>query len=208
MKNKYIIILIIFSFFLVLSASDGSNRIIEFLKQKNLSNGLIVLLISTLPIFELRLGLPLALTVFHMDYPQAIFFSLLGNFLPIIPILLLFKGLYRIFENVKPIKSFFDWVVERTKKKSQSIKKIEFWGLAIFVGIPLPGTGAWTGSIAAVILNLDLKSSILAITLGIILAAIIVSILVFLGKIGLTIFIMLIIVLYLLEIYRSLKNGK
>lgn len=208
MKNKYIIILIIFSFFLVLLASDGSNRIIEFLKQKNLSNGLIVLLISTLPIFELRLGLPIALTVLHMDYTQAIFFSILGNFLPVIPILLFFKGLYKIFENVKPIKSFFDWVIERTEKKSQSIKKIEFWGLAIFVGIPLPGTGAWTGSMAAVILNLDLKSSILSITLGIILAAIIVSILVFFGKIGLTIFIVLIIIAYLLEILRSSKNGK
>lgn len=208
MRGKLFIFLIILFFAFILFASEHGNRIIDFLKEKNIPSSAIIIIISMLPIFELRLGLPLAMTLFKMDYASALFFSLLGNFIPVIPILLLLKGAYKIFEKITPVKKFLDWVIERTEKKSTNIKKYEFWGLVIFVGIPLPGTGAWTGSLAAVILNLDFKRSLLAITLGVILASIIVSIFIFLGKIGVIIASLLLLIIYLTEIVKSKKYEK
>lgn len=208
MKSKIFFFLIILFFCSIIFAAQPSNMIIDFLKKKNIPHGLIIVIISMLPIFELRLGLPLAMTLFKMDYVNALMFSVLGNFIPVIPILLLLKGVYKIFERITLIKKFFDWVIERTEKKSKDIKKYEFWGLVIFVGIPLPGTGAWTGSLAAAILNLDFKMSLLAITMGIVLASMIVSIFIFMGKIGVIIASLLILIVYLIEIFKSKKYEK
>lgn len=208
MKNKLFFFLFILFFSSILFAGEVANPVINFLKSKNISNTIIVLIISTLPIFELRLGLPLALTLFKIDYPTALFYSLLGNFIPVIPILLLLKGFYRMFEKVKPVKRFLDWIIERTDKKSKDVKKYEFWGLVVLVGIPLPGTGAWTGSLAAVILNLDFKRSLVAISLGIILASFIVSIFVFMGKLGVVAASLLIVSIYIIEIIRTKRYAK
>ncbi len=208
MKNKIFILLLIIFFSFILFASESNSPIINFLRSKNIPNNIIVLILSMLPIFELRLGLPLALTLFKLDYPTALFYSLLGNFIPVIPILLLLKGFYKMFEKVKPVKRFLDWIIERTEKKSKDIKKYEFWGLVVFVGIPLPGTGAWTGSLAAVILNLDFKRSLIAITLGIILASFIVSIFVFMGKWGVVAASLFLISIYIMEIIKSKKYAK
>ncbi|MEO0233624.1 MAG: small multi-drug export protein [candidate division WOR-3 bacterium] len=208
MRNKIFIFLIILFLCSILFSAENGNRIIDLMKEKNIPPGFIILIISMLPIFELRLGLPLAITLFKMNYFSALLFSLLGNFIPVIPILLLLKGAYKVFEKVTPIKKFFDWIIERTEKKSKDIKKYEFWGLVIFVGIPLPGTGAWTGSLAAVILNLDFKRSLVAITLGIILASIIVSIFIFMGKIGVIIASLLLLIIYLAEIFKTKRYEK
>ncbi|MEO0289184.1 MAG: small multi-drug export protein [candidate division WOR-3 bacterium] len=208
MRKKIFIFLIVLFLCTILFSAEYSNRIIDLLKEKNIPRGVIIVIISMLPVFELRLGLPLAMTLFKMDYFSALLFSILGNFIPVIPILLLLKGVYKIFEKITPVKKFFDWVIERTEKRSKDIKRYEFWGLVIFVGIPLPGTGAWTGSLAAVILNLDFKRSLLAITLGILLASIIVSIFIFMGKIGVFVASLLLLIVYLIEIFKSKKYEK
>ena len=135
---------------------------------------LAVMLISMLPLVELRGGIPAA-RVAELPLTEAIFFSVLGNIIPI-PFILLFIN--KVFDWLRPTKLFGGFVrrmEERAMNKSGSIAKAEFWGLVIFVGIPLPGTGGWTGALIASLLKIDLKKSSLAILLGIAIAATIMS---------------------------------
>ena len=143
---------------------------------------LAVFVISLFPILENRAGIILA---FMLKLPlwEAILFSAIGNILPI-PFILLF--IRKIFDWLRPTK-FFGGIVkkleERAMKKSDGVRKAEFMGLLLFVGIPLPGTGGWTGSLIASLLEVDIKKASIAILCGIALAATIVSLLTY-GVIG------------------------
>lgn len=136
---------------------------------------IVVFIISMLPILELRGGL-LAASILNLNFIPAYIISILGNCLPI-PFVLLF--LDKIFNWLKNFKTTQKIVVKIEKKflsKKAQIEKYGYWGLLLFVGIPLPGTGAWTGAGLAVLLRLDRKKSSLVIFLGVILASIIMSI--------------------------------
>lgn len=143
---------------------------------------LAVFLISLFPILENRAGIILAFML-KLPLGQALLFSAIGNVLPI-PFILLF--IRKIFDWLRPTK-FFGKIVEkleaRAMRKSEGVKKAEFLGLLLFVGIPLPGTGGWTGSLIASLLEVDIKKASIAILLGIALAATIVSLLTY-GVIG------------------------
>jgi uncharacterized membrane protein len=139
---------------------------------------LVTFFVSLMPILECRggiivgrfLGLPLFSTVL---------FSIIGNVLPI-PFILLF--IQKIFAWLKPTKLFGKFVTRleaRTLKKSDTLKKGEFLGLMLFVGIPLPGTGAWTGAMLAGLLGIDIKKASVAIFLGVALATTIVSLIMY-----------------------------
>lgn len=140
---------------------------------------LMVFVISMVPIVELRGAIPIAegmkLNIF-LYYPIAI----IGNIIPV-PIIYLFaRKVLEWGKDKKIIGKFFTWCLEKGEKGGEKLKKTAgkkgiFWALLIFVGIPLPGTGAWTGTLAASFLKLDFKTSILATTLGVILAGIIMS---------------------------------
>ena len=135
---------------------------------------ILVVIVSMLPVIELRGGIPLA-RLLMLPLWQAIVFSAIGNILPI-PFILLFVE--KVFDWLRPTKLFGPLVEKLEKRalsKSDSIKKAEFWGLALFVGIPLPGTGGWTGSLAASLLKIDIKKASLAILLGIAIASTIMS---------------------------------
>lgn len=151
--------------------------LVEFLT--NLLGGLgkevIVFIISMLPILELRGGL-IAAALLGVDFLPGYIVSIIGNVLPI-PIVLLF--LEKIFEFLKKFKTTEKFVVKFEKKvlsKKEQIDKYGYFGLMLFVGIPLPGTGAWTGAALAVLLHLNRKKSFVYILLGVILASIIMSI--------------------------------
>ncbi len=135
---------------------------------------LAVTLVSMLPIVELRGGIPLA-RLLQLPLSQAIIFSVIGNLIPI-PFILLF--IKKIFNWLRPSKHFGKLVTKletRAQNKSGSVKKAEFWGLMFFVGVPLPGTGGWTGSLIAALLEIDLKKAVLAILCGLAMAATIMS---------------------------------
>ena len=143
---------------------------------------LAVFTISLFPVLENRAGIILAFML-KLPLGEAILFSALGNVLPI-PFILLF--LEKIFNWLRPTKLFSGMVQAleaRGMRKSDSIRKAEFWGLLLFVGIPLPGTGGWTGSLIASLLKIDFKKAIVAVLCGIALAATIVSLLTY-GVIG------------------------
>lgn len=140
---------------------------------------IIVFLVSMVPIVELRGAIPIAesldLNIF-LYYPVAI----IGNMLPVPFIYLFARKVLEWGKDKKIIGKFFTWCLEKGKKGGEKLEKSAgnsglFWALLIFVGIPLPGTGAWTGTLAASILNIDFKTSIFAVTLGVLLAGIIMS---------------------------------
>ena len=140
---------------------------------------LIVFFVSMIPIVELRGAIPIAeglgLNIL-LYYPIAI----VGNMLPV-PIIYLFaRKVLEWGKDKKLIGKFFTWCLEKGSKGGEKLRESAgnkgiFWALLIFVGIPLPGTGAWTGTLAASFLNLDFKTSISAITLGVLLAGVIMS---------------------------------
>lgn len=135
----------------------------------------LIFIISLLPILELRGGL-LAASLLKVEYLTALPICVIGNILPI-PFILLF--IRRIFALLKKTKAFCPLVTRmenRAMGKSDRIKEYEFLGLLLFVGIPLPGTGAWTGALIASLLQIDIKKSSIAILLGVALAAVIMSV--------------------------------
>ena len=144
---------------------------------------LLVFLISMVPIVELRGAIPIAeslgLNIF-LYYPIAI----LGNMLPV-PIIFLFaRKVLEWGKDKKIIGKFFTWCLEKGEKGGEKLKEAAgnkgiFFALLLFVGIPLPGTGAWTGSLIASVLNMDKKKTFLAVMAGLIMASIIMMILSF-----------------------------
>ena len=140
---------------------------------------LIVAGISMVPIVELRGAIPIAeslgLDIF-IYYPVAI----LANMIPVPFIFLFARKILEWGKDKKIIGKFFTWCLEKGEKGGKKLKDTAgntgiFFALLLFVGIPIPGTGAWTGTLAASFLNLDFKTSIIAISLGVILAGIIMS---------------------------------
>lgn len=139
---------------------------------------LIVFIISMLPILELRGGL-IAASLLDMNPVTSFIVCFLGNIIPI-PFILWF--ITPLFNKMKKTKLFSGLVTKLENKamsKKEQIEKYEFWGLLLFVGIPLPGTGAWTGCLIAALLDMNKKKSFVAATLGVIMAGMIMMILSF-----------------------------
>lgn len=136
---------------------------------------LLVFIISLLPILELRGGL-LAAALLGLDPVQSYIISIIGNILPIPFILLLINKILDAMRNSKKLKKVANWLDKKVNKKKGQIEKFGYLGLVLFVGIPLPGTGAWTGSLIASVLEMDKKKSFLAILAGVIMASIIMMI--------------------------------
>lgn len=136
---------------------------------------IVVFIISVLPILELRGGL-LAASILNLNFIPAYIISIFGNCLPIPFVLLFLDKIFNWLKNFKTTKKIVVKLENKILSKKEKIEKYGYWGLLLFVGIPLPGTGAWTGAGLAVLLRLDRKKSSLVIFLGVILASIIMSI--------------------------------
>ena len=139
-------------------------------------NELTIFIISMLPILELRGGL-VAAAILKVDWVVAFPICIIGNMLPIPFVLFFFNKIIDWLKKTKLFGKFAVKMENRVKKKSGKINNAKFWGLLIFVGLPLPGTGGWTGAMAASFLNMRVKKSAPPIILGIILAGIIMSVL-------------------------------
>lgn len=136
---------------------------------------IVVFLISMIPILELRGGLIVA-KLLGISLLKAIPICIIGNILPIPFILLFIKKIFKWMRVIPAFDRLITKIENKAMSKSGRIQKGAFWGLALFVGIPLPGTGAWTGSLIAALLEIDLKKAVLAELLGIAIATIIMSI--------------------------------
>lgn len=133
----------------------------------------IVLAVAALPVIELRGGIPVAMAM-GFTPGEAIALGILGNLLPIPFVLLLLRPLRRAVAARGPFRPFFEWLERRALRRRDLVDRYGPWGLALFVGVPLPGTGAWTGAILAAALDLSFGRSLLAIVAGVLLAGVIV----------------------------------
>lgn len=147
--------------------------IVQFFQ--NLPKELIVFIMSMTPLIELRGGVPLAALKYGFPLHKTLFLTITGNFLPIPFILLFIKHIFKFLKNHGILVKTIDKVTTRAMNKSDNIKNLQFWGLVLFVGIPLPATGAWTGALIASLLNFKFKDAMIAIFIGIVMAATIMS---------------------------------
>lgn len=138
---------------------------------------IIVFIISMCPILELRGGL-LAASLLGVKPLMAYIISFIGNLIPVPFILLFISKIIDLFErsNIKWLHKLALWIRKKAHKHKAPIEKYGYWGLVLFVGIPLPGTGAWTGCLIASLLDLDRKKSFLCTLLGLLIASIIMMI--------------------------------
>lgn len=177
---------------------------------------LLIALISMVPIVELRGAIPIAeglgLDIF-IYYPVAI----IGNMLPVPFIYLFARKFLEWGKDKKIIGKFFTWCLEKGEKGGEKLKETAgnkglFFALLLFVGVPLPGTGAWTGTLAASFLKIDFKTSIFAVTLGVLLAGIIMSLgskfVAVLGWTGLLAIIAVIVIIIITSIMLKKRKNK
>lgn len=127
-------------------------------------------LISMVPIIELRGAIPIGLYAFELDVIPVVILSVLGNILPV-PFLIVFGGkVLNWLAKFPKLGKPFRRILMLGEKKVSKMHKTLFWGLFVFVAIPLPGTGAWTGSLIAITLQQKLRHSFFPIALGVLCA--------------------------------------
>jgi len=146
------------------------------------SRELLTVILASLPIIEARYAIPISYVLMDLSLPKVFILSIIGNMLPVIPLLLFLEPISKKLRRFKLWSHFFDRLTERTKKRASLIQKYETIGLILFVSIPLPVTGAWTGSLAASIFKIKFRYAFLAILVGVVIASLFISILVLLGK--------------------------
>lgn len=134
---------------------------------------LVVLFISMLPFVELRGSIPVGILYFHMAPIPVFIISVFGNLIPVPFILLFFERVEQWLRKYPRWASVMDRIFEKTRKKaSKRIEEYEALALIAFVGIPLPGTGAWTGSLIAYLFGLDIKKSFFYVVVGVLIAGV------------------------------------
>lgn len=140
------------------------------------SSEIIAFIISMLPILELRGGL-IAAKLMGIEFIKAFIICFIGNLLPIPFILLFIRKIFNWLKRFRKIEKIIDKLEARSIRKADKVKKYRLFGLFLFVAIPLPGTGAWTGALAADLLDVRIRHSFPAIALGVLAAGIIMSVL-------------------------------
>ncbi len=143
----------------------------------------VVFIVSLLPILECRGGLLVA-SLLNVDLWRAIPICVIGNVLPMPFLLLFLKKIFTFLKGFRVTRPLIERLEERGRNKSAALANGEFIGLLLFVGIPLPGTGGWTGSLVASLMEMKFGKAMVAIFLGILLATVIMSIVAY-GFLGL-----------------------
>lgn len=145
---------------------------------------LLVLIIAMTPIMELRAAIPVGVAN-DLGIWLSILISIIGNIIPVPFIMLFIKKIFEVMKKNKFLGKIVKKMEEKANKNKKTIDKYGYFGLFILVAIPLPGTGAWTGSLVASMFNMDIKKSFITISFGVLGAAFIVSLITY----GITIFI-------------------
>jgi uncharacterized membrane protein len=143
-------------------------------EELTLNQIILILLTSALPYLELRGGIPLALGLGATPW-EAFLLSITGNLLPIVPIMLALSFLSSWSHRYNLFYHLLKWIHSRTAKQQEKINRYGFLGLMIFVAIPLPGTGVWTGAAIAHLLGIRKRQAVPALALGTVIAGIIVT---------------------------------
>ncbi len=139
------------------------------------SHEITTIVFAMLHISELRGAIPYSVTIVKMPWQEAYVISVIENFIPVILILYWFGPVSEYLRRFTVFDRFFDWLFARTRRKGKMIQRFEVLGLILFVAIPLPVTGAWTGSVAAFIFDIKKRVALPAILAGIMIAGVIVT---------------------------------
>ncbi len=137
------------------------------------SKAVFVFLTSALPFAELRVGIPLGI-ILGISPVQAFFLGILGSFVPVPAILFILPRIEKVIMRCRLLKEYYEKLVRKIEKKKKSIEKYGYFGLMFFVAIPLPFTGAWTGSVIAFILRMNPYKAMISIFFGLLIAALLV----------------------------------
>ncbi len=194
--------------FISLSYAGTGERIAAELRARGMGPELVVFIVAMLPIVELRGAVPIGNNLFCLPLWKTLVLAITGNILPILLVLLLLERIVVLLSHIRLFGRFFNWLFQRTRKRSGVIARFEFWGLVVFVGIPLPMTGAWTGSVAAVLLGIPYWRALLGIFIGILLAAGIVTTLSLLGWVGAAVAGIVLITIMIYQIVASRTKGE
>lgn len=162
-------------------AESIANWFVEVFDGK-ISPELIIFIISLFPVLELRGGL-IAAGLLNIPLAKAFLICFVGNMLPVPFILLFIRKIFEVMKRAKPLQKLVKKMEQKAEKNSDKIRKYELWGLLLLVAIPLPGTGAWTGALVAALMDMSLKRSLPVIAVGVIIAGLIVSALMY-GLVG------------------------
>jgi uncharacterized membrane protein len=147
---------------------------VNFLESNNIPTQLIPFLVSLFPVLEIRGGM-IAARALNIDFIQAFIVCYLGNMIPIPFILLFIRKIFDLMRKIKIFAKIVDKLEAKADKKKDTIVKYQEWGLLLFVGIPLPGTGGWTGALIAALMDLRMKKCLPIIAIGVFIAGLIMS---------------------------------
>lgn len=135
-----------------------------------------VLILGAAPVSELRGAIPVAMGIYGMGPIEAFFFSVLGNLLPVIPLLLFLEPVSNYLRRYSVFDTFFTWLFSRTRRNNtENFEKYGLLALTVFVAIPLPATGAWSGCAAAFVFGVKFRQALPAIALGVMIAGVVVT---------------------------------
>ena len=175
----------------------------EWLLNLGIPKELVVVFIATLPVLELRGAIPVAINMFGMPWYQALPLALIGNLLPVPIIILFLEAITRWLSKGEFFRRMLDWLFERTRRRGRIVEKYKRIGLAVFVAIPLPVTGAWTGSLVASLLGMKFNHAFLSILTGVFVAGLIVTGPSLLGWVGVAVAIVVFSILALFTLRRA-----
>ena len=148
----------------------------DFLANHNIPKEIIPFIISLFPVLEIRGGMIAALAL-DISFIRAFIVCYIANMIPIPFILLFIRKIFALMKKSKKLSKIVDKMEARADKKKDTIVKYQEWGLLLFVGIPLPGTGGWTGALLAALMDLRMKKALPIIALGVFIAGLIMSLL-------------------------------
>lgn len=148
----------------------------ELFSELGASESLVTFIISMLPVVELRLAIPIGASL-GLPVWEAAIISVIGNILPVPFIIAFIRVIMDWLKTIsKPLQRFVAWLEKKaTGPKADRVRRYEFWGLLLFVAIPLPGTGAWTGALVAALLDVRMRRAVPPIFIGVLIAALLVS---------------------------------
>lgn len=149
--------------------------VLQFIQGLGLSPEGVVLLLAMLAVFELRGSVPVGILLFQLPVAKMPVYSIVGNMILILPLLFLFEPAFRRLSRYPAFERFFEWMFRRTRRKGRLIERLKVLGLVLFVAIPLPVTGAWTGSVAAFLFRIPAWQALPAILCGVGVACVVVT---------------------------------
>ena len=148
---------------------------VEFLESNNIPTAVIPFIVSLFPVLELRGGM-IAARILEVEFIQAFIVCFIGNMLPIPFILLFIRKIFALMKKSKFLSKIVAKLEKKASSKQDKMLKYKEWGLLLFVAIPLPGTGGWTGALIAALMDLRFKKCLPIIAIGVFIAGLIMSV--------------------------------